>query len=467
MSFQNAVIRNKSLPGAFGGRLGQELPVLRRRGFEQALQNVGRRRGQGADFGEEGVLLGPAGPVEARWLVQVRGVGETHHSGVADEDIGTLEEDWQMALDGVALEIIDQPLAGLVAFRADDDGQFEFRGGCHVFVQGGNAGGLDGWILEIPVAVRNDVDRLNAFGDEAAELGAWILFAVVGAVQPGGHREGSAGANHGDDFVNDGESVGAWLLVAEAAAFHQFAAQVFVGGIHLGGFGDDLGEVGVEGLGPEGGGAFDSKLLQGFLVVGHDDVALCGVAGGRQHENVLFIVKLQTVEGGVDAGDEGAVAGMGLRQHLVKHLGGGSAGLRRLHEAGTHEVEDAGLSRGVNFAVGVFLEEDAALEGDGAAKLEKVAGFEELLGAVERVEIADGRAVQAEFLHLVGDAGGGPAFAIVGEEGVQVHIVVLLFRDRSHRQQGLQRLAALFGVKGGKAGKFVGHRCVPLYVICG
>ena len=82
---------------------------------------------------------------------------------MADHDLRAFQERLVMLFEGWRVEVVDETLSGLVAFRSDVDGQVESEGGFNIFVQIGGLAGGDFRILEIPVAVRNDVDGGDAF----------------------------------------------------------------------------------------------------------------------------------------------------------------------------------------------------------------------------------------------------------------------------------------------------------------
>ena len=443
--------RKGAPPAACLGGVAEVGVVVLGGGVGEARLDGGRRRREGADGGEGGVALGAGGELDGGSGVAVGAVGVAEHAGVSDEDLGALLEDGEERLQGVGAEVVDEALPGLVAFGARDDGQVALGGGGDVFSEGLDLGGALFGILEVPVAVWDDVDHLKAFLKEAVELLAWIGLPGEGAVEPGGGREGAAFADHGDDLVDGREGVRGGLHIAEPALLHEFAAEPLV---HLVGvLRGEFGGVGMEAFRPEvGGGGVGFPLAEGQVVVGADDVALGGVAVGGDGEDVAVVVEMGCGEGAVDACDEGAVAAVGLLEHGREGAFGLGAGGGAVHEARAHEIEYPWFAWGVDFGVGVLGEEDAAFEGDGGAQAEEVACGEELGHALEDVEVAEGGGIEAEALHFVGDAARRPAFPVVGEERVDVHVHRGDFGGEvgGCGERG-ERVGALPGVEGGEA----------------
>ena len=149
---------------------------------------------------------------------------------------------------------------------------------------------------------------------------------------------------------------------------------------------------------------------------------------------------------GVYAVDELAVALVGLLKLLLEKVRLAAVDISR-----THEVEDSRLARGVDLLVGIFGEEDTALEGGRSPEPKKVPRNKKFVDALDDVEVAECRAVETHLPHFVGDARRRPPLPVVGEEGVHVHVHRGdLLGESGRGRKCLQRVDALPGVEGGE-----------------
>ncbi len=119
--------------------------------------------GEGADGCEEINLLRRGFEHLVRLLVDEGKIRETEETRMADHDLRAFQKRLVMLFEGWRVEVVDETLSGLVAFRSDVDGQVESEGGFDIFVQIGGLAGGDFRIFEIPVAVRNEAMRSSGW----------------------------------------------------------------------------------------------------------------------------------------------------------------------------------------------------------------------------------------------------------------------------------------------------------------
>ncbi len=151
-------------------------------------------------------------------------------------------------------------------------------------------------------------------------------------------------------------------------------------------------------------------------------MALGGVAGGGEGKNVAVVVQGNGIEVGVDAADKIAVALGGDRAQVGEEGRGRFAG--RGGDGDAHVIGDAGLAGRVHDVLAELGNIDARFEAGAGLEVERLCGLEELGQAVEGIEVYQTRGRPTRGAAEPGEAGGGEAVGVVGEEAVAVEVEV-------------------------------------------
>ena len=159
------------------------------------------------------------------------------------------------------------------------------------------------------------------------------------------------------------------------------------------------------------------KRLDRLALVGFAQVAFGRVAARRQRRDVAVEIELDRIEVGVDAFDHPARPLLGGGAHL------GEERVRRgARESDAHVVGDAGLAGRVDLQRREFRHEHARFQAGAGLQPDQPPRFEELVDAVEDVEIDDAGGRQSRLARQPGEFRRRIAVGVVGEEGVGVEI---------------------------------------------
>ena len=127
-------------------------------------------------------------------------------------------------------------------------------------------------------------------------MGVWIGFAFRVTVEPCGHGDGAAFADHADDGVEGGERLIVRLLVANAAAFDELGAEQIRESVGVVDLGHYVFKFCVEDARPEFSGSFRrAENFQRLFIEGDADVALCRIAFRRNRQDVFVVIQLECV----------------------------------------------------------------------------------------------------------------------------------------------------------------------------
>ena len=278
------------LPGAFCGGVADGGEGLFGADFLQLVKLLQGRAGEGAHGCEEAVASLLVLEYSVAFGVCQGEVCKTEEARVADEDRGVMVEELEVGGQFGAVEAIDKALPRLVTLRADVDGHIQRLRCLDVRGECGGLARFHGIVLEVPVAVRDDVDGLHALCCEALQLCDRVFFAVAVAVKPCSHRDGAAVEDEADDGFQRREGGVGRLFIANAAALDELTAQELIEGIGVLRLGNSLRDIGAKEGSPRLRRLFGGAArTDGEGVVGSDDVALRGVALGSKSKTTRLM----------------------------------------------------------------------------------------------------------------------------------------------------------------------------------
>ncbi len=371
-----------------------------------------------------------------------------------DHDARAPQETLAQVLQDRPAQVVHEGQAGLVHLSADVDGQVHVIGDGHNLPQLTNLG-LPGFgVLDVPVAVRDDIQRRRALGHHALQHGPAVLLSPTGAVEPGDHRDRVAGQDPLDEVIHRRECVLGGLHVPETAALGQLRPHQF---LQVRGVQNrlDVRRGLAQDVRPEPRGPLRAPVdLGGLVHVSPDDVALGGGIERREGQHVEFVVDGDVRHVGIDAVHEVHIPRTGGVAVGAQTASLGRPGRGHGDESRAHDIRDPRLARRGDIHVRVFLEVHAGLEVHRGAQAQELPGGQELLETVEHVEVAQPGGIQASLVSCPGDVGGRPAVGVVREERVEVHVQVVGGGGGGHirRGQGFEGFAAGLRVEVVEAG---------------